>query len=102
MKTTTTFSRCCGRIVANGEITFFLEDRWIGDKPLREKFPRLYLLTFSVNIIVANMSSKSISTRPSSRRPTRLHRARHHRPEHQRQATSLDLRESYIVDINHR
>jgi hypothetical protein len=53
IKTAGTFSRCCRKIIGNGQRTLFWEDLWVGDKPLREKFPRLYFLT--VNFTVARV-----------------------------------------------
>jgi hypothetical protein len=52
LKTAGTFTRCSRRLVGNGLRTLFWEDLQIGDKPLREWFPRLYYLTFSVNFTV--------------------------------------------------
>jgi hypothetical protein len=50
-----TFSTCCRKFIGNGQRTLFWEDLWVGDKPLREKFPRLYFLNFSVYFIVARV-----------------------------------------------
>jgi hypothetical protein len=40
------------KLYENGEHTLFWEDVWIGQKPIREIFPRLYFLTFTVNVSV--------------------------------------------------
>jgi hypothetical protein len=45
----------CKKIVGNLECTLFWEDVWLGQKPIRELFPRLHLLTFSVNSTVADV-----------------------------------------------
>jgi hypothetical protein len=55
MKVAPFFYRCCRKITGNGEETIFWEDVWIGAIPLKERFPRLYNLTFSVYITVAKV-----------------------------------------------
>ena len=41
------------KVIGNGERTRFWEDLWVGDRPLCERFSRLYNLTFSKNVLVA-------------------------------------------------
>jgi hypothetical protein len=50
--------RFCRKVIGNGERTLFWEDTWLGQKPIRELFPRLYLLTFYVNITVSKVFSE--------------------------------------------
>ena len=52
MKTSSIFFRCCRKVVGNGENTLLWEYLWIGDKPLRERYNRMYRLTFSFNLTV--------------------------------------------------
>jgi hypothetical protein len=55
MKVSPFFYRCCRKKVGNGENTMFWEDVWLGNIPFRERFARLYNLTFSINFMVAKV-----------------------------------------------
>jgi len=46
------------RVVGNGRNTLFWYDRWIGDIPLRLKFPRLFDLVMERECLVRNMESR--------------------------------------------
>jgi hypothetical protein len=55
MKVSPFFYRCCRKKVGNGENTMFWEDVWLGNIPFRERFARLYNLTFNINFMVAKV-----------------------------------------------
>ncbi|GJV40469.1 RNA-directed DNA polymerase, eukaryota, reverse transcriptase zinc-binding domain protein [Tanacetum coccineum] len=56
--------------VANGETTFFWEETWLGDSPLKHAYPRLYSLELNKHISMASKFSDS-SLIASFRRPPR-------------------------------
>ena len=47
------FSLLCKFNVGNGENTRFWEDWWVGSRPLKDLYPRLYNISFDHNISVA-------------------------------------------------
>lgn len=44
------FLKFCNKEIGNIKRTRFWEDLWVSDVPLRDKYARLYNLTFSPNI----------------------------------------------------
>lgn len=52
------FYQHCKKMIGDGKNTRFWEDWWVGDKPLKFSYPRLYLLSFDHNISVANAVAK--------------------------------------------
>lgn len=55
MKVKDLFTSCSNMIVGNGNQIRFWEDSWMGNKPLCFQFPRLYDISFSKNISVAEV-----------------------------------------------
>ena len=49
------FLRFCRKVVGNGKRTRFWEDLWLGDIPLCQRFSRLYNLTLSKNVLIAEV-----------------------------------------------
>jgi hypothetical protein len=47
-------------VLGDGKKTRFWEDCWLGNRPLCQKFPRLYYLTFSQNILVNTVFVKGL------------------------------------------
>lgn len=56
------FLSLCKFEVGNGESVRFWEDRWSGDKPLKENFPRLYNLCFDKNKSLKHMINKGLDS----------------------------------------
>ncbi|GAU38148.1 hypothetical protein TSUD_395930 [Trifolium subterraneum] len=51
------FSSAVGKRVGRGDSTMFWNEIWIGDQPLRQRFPRLFGMSTQQNEVICNMGS---------------------------------------------
>ncbi|GKD68291.1 RNA-directed DNA polymerase, eukaryota [Tanacetum coccineum] len=63
------FMSYCSKRIGDGQSTSFWNEKWIGDIPLRELFPRMFMLESVPNICVADKLAGSLDA--SFRRPVR-------------------------------
>lgn len=56
------FLALCKLVIGNGRDVRFWEDWWIGDKAVKDNFPRLYNLCFDKNKSVADMLEKGLDS----------------------------------------
>lgn len=56
------FQSLATRVIGNGVKTLFREDRWLGEKSLADRYPRLYNLTFSKKPTVQEVRTAGIDS----------------------------------------
>nr|GFB30842.1 RNA-directed DNA polymerase, eukaryota, reverse transcriptase zinc-binding domain protein [Tanacetum cinerariifolium] len=81
----------CKKRIGNGRDTCFWYDKWLGDKPLKDLFPRLFALELNKEVTVADKVQGVVSS--SFRRPVRAG------PEYQHLTDLNSLMES--VSLSH-
>nr|GEW86600.1 RNA-directed DNA polymerase, eukaryota, reverse transcriptase zinc-binding domain protein [Tanacetum cinerariifolium] len=91
----------CKKRIENGRDTCFWYDNWLGDKPLKDLFPRLFALELNKEVTVADKVQGVVSS--SFRRPVRAGSEYQHRTDLNSLMESVSLSHScdrWICDLS--